>query len=982
MLRRAVAGGSATAVVSGDAGVGKTRLVTELIKRCEAQGALALAGACLDIGDGVLPYAPITEALRRAATLLTETDLDRVLGEARAHLTRLVPELALPPDPNRPGTSPAAELSAPGQLFELLLGVVRRLAERGPVVLVIEDLQWADRSTRDLLAFLLRNTRTGVMLVMTYRSDDLRRGHPLRPYLAELDRRGGVERVELAGIEHREVAQLLAGILGHAAPPALVGEIMARSDGNPFFAEELLAAHVHDVDLSSALRELVLTRVRALTVPARQMLETAAVAGRRVDHDLLAGVTGLPPQQLIGLLREAVDDHVLDVERGLTGDVYAFRHSLVQQAVYNDLLSAQRGPLHADYAHALTRRIQERGGAATAGALELGQLAYHWRAAGCLGDALLTYVQAGMAAEATIALAEAQQHYELAVELWEQAPEVVERSPLDRGALLERAAHTAYLTGEPDSAITLAGQALTELDHTDRPRVGAVLTRLALYHWAAADSTQAMATIEHAMATIPADPPTRERAGVLASHARLLMLFGRNTQACQRSEEAIAAARLVGARAEEAQALNTHGAAHGNLGHNAAAIGFYEQARTVAEEIGDPYELCRAHNNLAMSLSKLGRSAEALTIGLDGARLARRFGLMRTIGAHMLAFAAESLVWLGRWDEADRLLAEVFDLDLPASERAAALLSSAGLSLCRGDLGAARRDLAQIAAGSTSTPDPRTAAISYILLAELATTEGRLADARIAVSDGLAALASSIDPELVVDLCLGGLTAEAGAAEHARALRSAGEQDDAVTRAATLLERAHAVVSAEGIVTTPYMAATIAASEAEWTRTVGPSDPDRWSDAVNAWEQLEFPYWAAHARWRRAEALLATGAPRADVEAVAAAAWRVASRLGARQLTAELESLARRSRIRLDNSPISANHSDERQPDAGAQFQLTARERQVLALLADGRTNRQIAQTLYISDKTAGVHVSHVLAKLDVTNRGEAAAIAHRLGLN
>jgi predicted ATPase len=284
MLRQTVAGGSPTVVISGDAGVGKTRLVAELINRRAGQDVVALAGACLDIGDGVLPYAPIAEALRRMARLLTDADLDRALGDARDYLARLVPEFASPSKAVRPVTSPPMSRTAPGQLFELLLGVVRRLAEQLPVVLVIEDLQWADRSTRDLLAFLLRNARSGVMVVLTYRSDDLHRGHPLRAFLAELDRRDDVERVELVGIGQRELAELVAGILGYDAPPALVGEIMARSDGNPFFAEELLAAHVRHVDISSALRELVLTRVHALSVPAQQMLEKAAVAGRRVDH--------------------------------------------------------------------------------------------------------------------------------------------------------------------------------------------------------------------------------------------------------------------------------------------------------------------------------------------------------------------------------------------------------------------------------------------------------------------------------------------------------------------------------------------------------------------------------------------------------------------------------------------------------------------------------------------------------------------------
>jgi DNA-binding CsgD family transcriptional regulator/tetratricopeptide (TPR) repeat protein len=820
------------------------------------------------------------------------------------------------------------------------------------------------------------------MLVLTYRSDDLHRGHPLRPFLAELDRLGGIKWIELAGIGRRELAQLLAAILGQVAPPALVGEIMTRSDGNPFFAEELLAAHVRHVDLSTALHELVVTRVHALSVPAQQMLETAAVAGRRVDHDLLAAVTGLPAHELIGLLREAVDDHVLVVERDVTADVYAFRHSLVQQAIYDDLLTAQRHPLHADYARAMTQRIEERGGGAAASPVELGQLAYHWRAAGRLGEALLTYVQAGLCAEATIAYAEAQQYYERAVELWEQAPDVVERSPLDRGALLERAAHAAYRVGEAESAVTLARRALTEVHKPDSLRTGALLGRLALYHWAATDSTRAMATIEQAVATIPVDPPTRERAGVLASHARLLMLFGRNTQACQRSEEAIAVARLVGARAEEGQALNTLGAAYSNLGHNAAATGYYEQAGTIAEKIGDPEELCRVYNNLAMTLTGLGRSADALTTRLDGARLARRFGLMRTSGAHMLGVAAESLLWLGRWEEADQLFDEVFDLDLPAVELVDALLSRANRSLCHGDLDAVRTDLAQITAGSVSTPDPRSEAARYLLLAELAIAEGRLADARAAVLDGRAVMASSIDPQLVVELCVVGLAAEAETAEHARAVRAAAEHEDAALRAATLLEQAKTAVSAEGIVTTPYMVAAIATAEAEWSRTTGPSDPGRWNDAGNAWDQLEVPYRAVCARWRQAEALLAKGASRADVEAVARAAWRVASRLGARRLTDELESLARRGRLRLDNPLISATLSDEQQPDASAQFQLTTRERQVLTMLADGRTNKQIAKTLYISEKTAGVHVSHILAKLGVTNRGEAAAIAHRLGLN
>jgi DNA-binding NarL/FixJ family response regulator len=271
--------------------------------------------------------------------------------------------------------------------------------------------------------------------------------------------------------------------------------------------------------------------------------------------------------------------------------------------------------------------------------------------------------------------------------------------------------------------------------------------------------------------------------------------------------------------------------------------------------------------------------------------------------------------------------------------------------------------------------------LNGILHAELATVEGRLADARSAVLNGLAAMASSIDPALIVELCTVGMTAEAAVAERARALRSSAEHDGAMLRAAALQRQAEAAISANGIETTPTFAAELRTAEAEWTRIVGPSDPNRWSDAANAWEQIEYPYQLAYTRWRQAEALVTAGASRDQAEAAANAGWLAATKIGARRLTAELESLARRARLTLHNPAIRGDHTEDPLPDAATQFQLTNRERQVLTLLADGRSNRQIAETLYISEKTASVHVSHILAKLGVTNRGEAAAVAHRLAL-
>ena len=320
------------------------------------------------------------------------------------------------PELGPPAGGEAADAAlAPTRLFELLLGVLHRLAEGRPVLLVVEDLHWADQSTRDLLGFLVRNLRGGVALVLTYRSHELHRRHPLRPFLAELDRSGRAERLELERLGRRDLAELLAGILEAPAPPALIGEILARSEGNPFFAEELLAAHLEGSRLPLALRDLVLARVEALSEEVQRVLEVAAVAGTRVDHELLAAVVGQDTEQLVGLLREAVTRHVLAVEEA--SGAYLFRHALVQEAIYNDLLPVQRGPLHAAYARALERRIERRGaapGTRSGTAAERGQLAYHWYAAHDLGQALLASVQAGQAAESAAALAEALEHYERA----------------------------------------------------------------------------------------------------------------------------------------------------------------------------------------------------------------------------------------------------------------------------------------------------------------------------------------------------------------------------------------------------------------------------------------------------------------------------------------------------------------------------------------------------------------------------------------
>jgi DNA-binding CsgD family transcriptional regulator/tetratricopeptide (TPR) repeat protein len=975
-IERAAAGQAATVLVAGEAGIGKTRLVTEAAGHAAGLGAVALAGGCLDIGDGVLAYAPMVEALRPLARLLGPAELERVLGGARDELTLLVPELG---PRNAAGHGPLA----PSQLLELLLGMLHRIAERTPVLLVVEDLHWADQSTRDLLGFLVRNLRAGVALVLTYRSDELHRRHPLRPFLAELNRDGRAQRLELGRLGRRELAELAAGILGEPPSPGLAREILARSEGNPFFAEELLAARLEGTRLPPALRDLLLARVDALPEPAQRMLAAAAVAGSRVDHELLAAATGQDGGQLVPLLREAVTRHLLAVDE--TSGGYVFRHALVQEAVYGELLPAQRGPLHAAYARALDRRIGRRGAGGSAGAtaVELGQLAYHWQGAGDKEQALPALVRAGQAAELAAAPAEALEHYQRALELWDQAPGATASSPLDRVAVLEGAAEAAGFTGRFDLAVALASRALGQIA-AEPLRAGVLLERLCQYYWLALDRVAATAAIERAVATVPAEPPTWERARVLAAHGRLLMLVGRQSQAMTRCEEAIAVARQVGARAEEGHALTVLGTSLGTLGQIEAGIAYLEQAREIASELGEVADLVRAHMNLATVLEWSGRCADGAGLYLAGLDVARRFGAFGRYGPMLLPYAATALLSLGRRAEAGQLLAEAFELDLESpADRIGPLIARGNLRLWDGDLAAAQADFGQVLTESPAPLDPVTAARLRCGLAETALWDGRLPDGRAAVADGLAALAGAEEPYWITRLCGTGLAVEAAAAGPGRGRPADGEYQAVRERAAGLLDRIRSAISAPDLALTPALAASVLTAEAEWSRVDGPSDPERWASSAGAWEALSRPWPSAYARWRQAEALLAARAPRGTARTALAQAWTLASTHGAGPLVTEIQALARRARIELpppglppDQAAAGQDGGPGRRPSD--ELGLTPRERDVLALIAEGRTDRQIAEALFISPRTVAMHVSSILAKLGVTNRGGAAAVAHR----
>ena len=985
------AGGTPTAVVvGGEAGVGKTRLVGEVVAAARAAGATVLHGGCVELGGEGVPFAPLVEALRAFVRDLDEPELARMVpGQSRVELARLLPELGPPAGPgDRAGFGgDPGPWSEQGRLFELLLGLLERLGSERPAVLVVEDLHWADRSTRDLLAFLVRNLRRGrLLLVMTYRSDELHRRHPLRPFLAELDRGRRVERLELARFGRAEVAAQLAGIRG--APPAaeLAQRIHARSGGNAFFVEELAAVAdtggQADGELPPSLRDTLLARIELLGEPTQQVLRVLAVAAAAVPDPLLAEVAALGEAELLAGLREAVSAHVLLVDAG--DGAYGFRHALVKEAVYAELLPGERTRLHARFAAALAGR--DGGGEPGLAA----ELAWHWYAAHDLEQALPAAVEAGLAAERACAFAEAQRQFERALELWDRAGPAHQEPgqpglALDKAKLLARAGEAAANAGAADRAVALHRGALAEVDPVKDPLLAAQLTERLAFHLRIAGRPGAFEAYQEAVRLVPPGPSVA-RARVLAGLGQSLMLRARWAEAASVCEEAIAVAREAGAPVVEAHALNSLGTSVARLGEVERGLGQLEEARRRAAELGAAKDEARACVNLSDLLDDLGRLEESVAAATEGIEVATAAGLRRTFGAFLAGNAAASLYHLGRWDETVELTDDFLELGDDENLNTVTLrMSRAVLDAGRGDFEGA---LAHVRAATRLSGDPFIAVQYPPVLAaaeaEVAAWQGRLEEAAAAVAGGLAALQGPLADLRACMLLALGLRVEGDRVALATARHDQGTVADARLVAGELVRWARGTLDEPAVA---WRRALLATCEAEWSRVKGELDPEGWLAAVAAWEEAGHPYQLAMARWRAAEALLARRGDRALAAGLLRQGHATATALGAAPLRRELELLARLARVALDREgPGDAGEAPDGRPPAAApaaleSLGLTARELEVLALVAEGRSNRQVADALFISAKTASVHVSNILAKLGVGSRVEAAAVAHRLGL-
>jgi DNA-binding CsgD family transcriptional regulator/tetratricopeptide (TPR) repeat protein len=947
---------AAVVLLAGEAGVGKTRLLGELTARAESAGWRTLTGHCLDFGDSALPYLPFTEIVGRLAQTAPEVVAD--LTERHAALQHLLPGRRL-----LSGAGGAdAESMDRAVLFDAVHLALEELAVGAPLLVVLEDLHWADQSTRDLLTFLFMRGFDGpVSLVATYRSDDMHRRHPLRASLAQWSRTSRVQRLQLAPLSDRAVRTLVRSLRTGPIPERDLHAIVERAEGNAFFAEELVAAELGGSGLPEDLAGLLLVRLDQLDEAARLVVRAASCAGRQVSHALLAAVVDLDEPALERAVRAAVDSNVLVP----VGTSYAFRHALLAEAVHDDLLPGERVRLHAAYVTALVSHAAE-GTAA--------ELARHARAAHDVPVAVTASIEAGDDAMAVGGPDDAARHYTLALELL--------GGPAGRGeadvsvdvvSLTARASDALLAAGDPPRALELVQDQIAQLpadaSRTDRARLLMTLAMAALM----GDTTvNALEATTEALA-LAGSEPTPLRAKAMSVHARANADRQRSDEAMRWAAEAMVLGEQLGLRRVVADAATTMARLDENAGRPEESRRTFEKIVAQARSDGDVVTELRGLHHLGALLFEAGQ--------LDGAAEVYAAAAARSveIGRPWAPYGFDARVMLGittyvagRWDETLQITDMTGEAPPEIAEGALSAVAL-GVAAGRGDTSALERFPAVRAVWEK---DGLVAILSGAAAIDLHGDAGDLS-AAVEVHD---AVVESVRGVWQVDtfmaqirlgaLLLGQLARHVPAvgSDERRALGRRGDDLLAVARLAE--ERATSrgqQIGPEGVAWRERAAAEH--RRLRWLAGIDTPSPDEllagWQRTVEAFATFGHVLELARSRARLSVVLRSLGRvdeARAEVDLARAAGQR----LGADPLLIEL---------RVSGAPR------PRREAVGRDATLTPRELEILVLVAQGRTNGEIAKQLFISAKTVSVHVSNILAKLGASGRTEAAALARTRGL-
>jgi DNA-binding CsgD family transcriptional regulator len=931
-LQAAGDGRPSTVLLEGEPGVGKSRLVQRYCEQARDSGARLLAGACVHLGeaqpsDGGFPYAPLIDALRLFVREHRE-QAPAVAGPAWPELEGLIRDFTGTDTPG--GLGDRGATGSQRQIFGAVMRLLDHLGAQAPVLVVFEDLHWADPSTLALVEYLTRFKSDQRMVLLCSTRTEFANPHPLRRLLAEHDFTRRTERIRLDPFDRHELLQFL-GALG-PVDAELIRRTFARSGGNALFAEELYTTRSGDDSaLPASLQALMDGRIDLAGPDAARVLSIAATAGRRVSEALLVTVSGMDDDALAVALRACLDQGLLVADRA--DDSYHFRHALLSEAAYDRLTGFQRRKLHLAMAEAITADTA----LSLDPALAAVELAHHWFAGGRKPEALAAAVQAGTANLRMRAFREAEMQYKRALQLWPAVPGAARLAGVARDAVLVAVADAARWAGHVGAAVEFMLTAIDEIDPRSDPRRAAELTeRLGSYQWEAGAYDESAATYRRAMEMVRGGPDDALKARVLAVLATDAVRAGQYTAGRDRAREAARVAEQAGARAEQGRALSTLGVALAMLGQAHEGIRLLRHALKIARETGHLEDLLRTHANLEVALEDSGALAEAVEAGRQGLEDARRFDLADTRQGGILANnTSVALSKLGRWNEAVALLDEALLAGPPVRQSTYLRLTKAEIEVARGGFAVAERLLDEVR--QQGVADPRFLEPQFACQAELELWRGDLPAAQATAERGIAAVGKGQNELAKLRLHAIGLRATADTRREAADRREVGR------RAERQLGDVPVVApDADG-----EAAALRRLCEAEAARAGGDDTADGWAEVARCWKALDRPYPAAYARWREAAAAH-TGDDAHRAARVAQVALDTAGRLGAEPLRAALARL---------------------QSEIGGSQRLTERELEVLAALGNGGTYKQIGAELFMAEDTVAVHVRNARTKLGLADR-------------
>lgn len=955
-------------VLAGEAGIGKTRLVNELSDvragkdaRLDARAGkdavagkdartapvvdagerstIVVRGQCIDLDRDAPPYAPVRSLLRSLIAQLGREAVLDAAGPTVGALALLVPEMT--------DQAPAETAEGADRLFDAVAVLLDAISRQRPLVIVVEDLHWADQASLALLRYLVRSGEaTRILLVVTVRNDELGSAGAVRRWLADLERLPSARRRTLSRLSRRQVRQVAESLRPARLSSSDVTRLYERSEGVPFYVEELVCSGAFEArsEFPETLRDVLLARYATLGDSTQRLVRVLSAGGDRVAHDVLDTVLAVWPgfadtELLDAAVREAVASGLVEID----DDTYAFRHALVREAVHGELLPGERVRFHTAYARALEEVAAERDVDPTA-------LSYHWLAAHDLPAAFSAAIAAMARARAEFAFAAAARMGERALDLWDTVPDAEERAGRSREQLLAETAYIHRNAGESERAIALIDEAITCTHDAEPERMSRLLRDKASF-LANLGQPGSIELLERAVGLVADRPVSVVRANVLGELAARLMLAARFDEAVRIAQRAYDDAAAVDSPARMSVASNIRGNSRLALGEIDLGIADLLESGRLAEQDSADSARIRYWVNLSDAYNALGRYADALSIAEEGVVGARARGVERTSGIILLANSVAPLVATGRVEEAGGALSRAMELDPPIGFSAHLIRHSLQLLVWRGEV-----DRAAAMLGESRAQLDLQARIDAQSRLELAAIAGEVALEGGDLPSAWREVQILLEPEHrafpAYDLPLALVAARVLGEASARGVVVA--SPDAAERV---------LASIDDLRWWPTAPAHRALAAAE----IAFDDIDLWRAAASAADAPTATVQQrarAHARLASLQARGVGGADRAAAVSRAEAAAELASRAGLARIAAEMAALRARLRSGTGGSG---------DPDA-----LTERERDVLDLLSQGASNREIAARLFISAKTVSVHVSNILRKTGAASRTEAVYLAGR----